>query len=87
MLNCYSLATRLTRPFCGHNPARMGGIEETMNQPVYDTNFYRGEIERLTLTLTQPVNSTERTRLTNHLNAAKAHLAEVTTGKPLPLEQ
>ena len=50
---------------------------------LYSADFYRGEIERLTLALTQPVTDSERKTLNSHLDAARAHLGEVTGGQPV----
>ena len=56
-----------------------------MNQPLYDATFYRGEIARLSLDLTQALSDVDRATTLRHLDAAKAHLAEL-SGIPLPLK-
>lgn len=38
--------------------------------------FYREEIRRITLWLTQPVSAEERSQLQRELESAKSHLAE-----------
>jgi hypothetical protein len=45
----------------------------------YTREFYEGEIERLTLRLTQPVSDTERVELQHQLASARQHLAEFIT--------
>ena len=54
-----------------------------MNIQLYDKPFYRGEIERINLALTQAIDESERKRLTVHLGAAKSHLESLETGIPL----
>jgi hypothetical protein len=51
---------------------------------LYDADFYRGEITRIKLLLTQSITEQERERLQNNLRVAGRYLAEATqaTSKP-----
>jgi hypothetical protein len=51
---------------------------------LYDADFYRGEIARIKLLLTQSITEQERERLQNNLRVAGRYLAEATqaTSKP-----
>ena len=42
----------------------------------YNANFFKSEVERLTLLLTQAVGPENRVQLQRELAAARAHLAE-----------
>ncbi len=46
----------------------------------YTAEFYRGEVERLTLALTQSLSSEGRVQLQRELASAREHLAELTKG-------
>lgn len=46
-----------------------------MRGKTYDADFYRGEVERLTLALTQSVSAEGRVQLQRELDSAKQHLA------------
>lgn len=48
-----------------------------MYGPNYDENFYREEIERLQLFLTQPITEADRASYTFQLEVAKSHLADL----------
>ena len=56
---------------------RNGQTGENMRGVIYDAKFYKEEIERIQLYLTQSVGSQERQTLTNQLESAKQHLAEI----------
>ena len=43
---------------------------------LYDADFYRGEIARIKLLLTQSITEQERERLQNNLRVAQAYLAQ-----------
>ena len=43
---------------------------------VYNEQFFRAEIETVSLLLTQPITQDERLLLQTRLESAKAHLAE-----------
>jgi len=43
----------------------------------YNADFYRAEIERITIWLSQPVTSQERNHLQRELKSAQEHLAEL----------
>ena len=43
---------------------------------VYNEQFFRAEIESVSLLLTQPISHDERQLLQTRLESAKAHLAE-----------
>ena len=45
----------------------------------YTADFYRAEVERLTLLLTQSVSQTARAQMQNELNSARAHLTDLET--------
>jgi len=47
-----------------------------MRSTVYNADFYRGEIERITIWLSQPITSQERNHLQRELKSAQEHLAE-----------
>ena len=44
----------------------------------YDADFYRREIEKDTLTLSQAIDDAERRRLQTRIDRAKEYLAELT---------
>jgi hypothetical protein len=48
---------------------------------VYDADFFRSEIERLSLMLTQPVSIDTRLQLHRELDSAREHLADLEKGK------
>lgn len=49
------------------------------NTKLYNPSFYRAEIERISLELTQPITQAQRKRLQGNLDVAKRYLAEVDT--------
>lgn len=48
-----------------------------MRGPTYTAEFYRAEVERLTLYLTQSVSAEGRVQLQRELASAREHLAEL----------
>lgn len=48
-----------------------------MRGPTYTATFYRGEVERLTLLLTQSVSVEDRVQLQRELASAREHLKEL----------
>ena len=45
-----------------------------MRGPVYTADFFKGEVERLTLALTQSVSAENRVQLQNERASARQHL-------------
>lgn len=52
-----------------------------MRGTVYNADFYREEISRITLWLTQPISAEERSQLQRELESAKSHLAGFKKGE------
>ena len=48
-----------------------------MRGPKYTADFYKAEVERLTLSLTQSVSAEGRVQLQRELASARQHLAEL----------
>ena len=48
-----------------------------MRGPVYTATFFRSEIERLTLLLTQGISPEQRVQYQHELASARSHLAEL----------
>jgi hypothetical protein len=47
-----------------------------MRGPTYTAEFYKAEVERLTLYLTQPVSAEGRVQLQRELASSREHLAD-----------
>ena len=58
-----------------------------MNTVIHDEKFYRQEIETLTNVLSQAISEEQRKQFSQQLEAAKAHLEELETGKPVPFKR
>jgi hypothetical protein len=52
-----------------------------MRGTTYNADFYRGEISRITLWLSQPITTQERNHLQRELKSAQDHLAEFEKGE------
>ncbi len=49
---------------------------------LYDADFYRGEIARIKLLLSQSINEQERERLQGNMRVAERYLADATRATP-----
>lgn len=49
-----------------------------MRGPVYTADFFKGEVERLTLVLTQSITLETRVQYLKELAAAQSHLTDLT---------
>lgn len=46
-------------------------------KPIYSAEFFRGEIERLTLYMTQAISDEQRAQYQEQLKSAREHLADI----------